>query len=258
MVHLIKLHGARNDFIILDARREPTRDFDALARRLCDRRASIGADGLLVVESSSIAHARMRIFNADGTEAEMCGNGIRCLARYLDEAGEGSALAIETGAGIIETCVTAREPEYLVRVAMGLPHYQPRALGLRDASFVDLGNPHVVLVRRSFDEIDLVQTACGLQRSSVLPEGANVHVVLVEDERTLHVRHWERGVGVTQACGTGAVACAASAIVLGLARSPVDVHVPGGCLVVEWDGAGTAFLTGPAARVFETTIDLLW
>ncbi len=254
IVRLVKMHGARNDFIIADARREPVPDPRALAVRLCDRRGGIGADGLLVVEPSEVAHVRMRIVNADGSEAEMCGNGIRCLARYLDEAGEGAALRIETGAGIIETRVVEREPEYLVRVAMGRPRFETRALELDESHFVSLGNPHVVLLRRSLDDVDLVATALQVQRAPELPEGANVHVAVV-GEPGLRVRHWERGVGLTQACGTGAVACAATAIRLGLARSPVDVEVPGGTLRVEWDGEGEAFLTGPAERAFETTVD---
>ncbi len=245
------MHGARNDFIVADARRQSIPDPSALAVRLCDRRSGIGADGLLLVEPSDVAHVRMRVVNADGSEAEMCGNGIRCLARYLDEAGEGATLRIETDAGVIETCVLEREPEYRVRVAMGTPRFETRALDIGDAHFVSLGNPHVVLLRRS-DDIDLVATALELQRSPALPEGANVHVAVVEGDRALRVRHWERGVGLTQACGTGAVASAATAIRLGLVRSPVDVKVPGGELVVEWDGEGEAHLTGPAERVFET------
>ncbi|HEY9084952.1 MAG TPA: diaminopimelate epimerase [Candidatus Tyrphobacter sp.] len=259
IVQLVKMHGARNDFIIADARREPFRNPSTLAIRLCDRRVGIGADGLLLLEASAIADARMRVFNADGSEAEMCGNGIRCLARYLDEAGEGSPLRIETETGVIETRVVEREPEYLVRVTLPVPDFSARRTGATDGLgmtgstyLVRVGNPHLVLLRGSIDDFDFESVATELQRE--FPEGINVHVTSVSDEHTLRVRHWERGVGLTQACGTGAVACAASAIRLGLARSPVDVHVPGGNLHVEWDGTGAAYLTGPAERVFDAVI----
>ncbi|HUY40920.1 MAG TPA: diaminopimelate epimerase [Candidatus Dormibacteraeota bacterium] len=254
-MRLVKMHGAHNDFVVVDAREAAVERGPELARCLCDRRGGIGADGLLVVGSSRIAQVAMRVFNADGSEAEMCGNGIRCVARYLDEAGEGAALMVETEAGVIATRVVAREPQYLVRVAMGVPRFESVALELAQARVVSLGNPHVVLLRAAGDDMDLVATAIALQRSPALPQGANVHLAVVENEHALRVRHWERGVGLTQACGTGAVACAATAIALGRARSPVDVHVPGGVLVVEWDGEGEAHLTGPAMRVFETAID---
>lgn len=254
--HVVKMHGARNDFVLLDARDAPVERESELATRLCDRRAGVGADGLLLVEPSRIAQVAMRIFNADGSEAEMCGNGIRCVARYLDERGEGGVLGIETASGVIETRVIAREPQYLVRVAMGVPSYEPLADDVPNAHFVSLGNPHVVLVRGSLHEIDLVATATAMQQTPALPNGGNVHVAVVEGERALGVRHWERGVGLTQACGTGAVACAVAAFKLGLVRSPVEVRVPGGVLVVEWDGSGVAHMTGPAERVFETDVEL--
>lgn len=252
-MRFVKMHGARNDFVLYDARQTAIDDAGEVARRVCDRRTGIGADGLLVVLPSRIADIAMRIFNADGSEAEMCGNGIRCLARFLDEAGAGARLAVETPAGIVETRVVQREPEYLVRVRIARP--RERALETpKDAHFVDVGNPHVVLFRSDDGELDLVDTALALQGSEALPNGGNVHVATVEDDG-LRVRHWERGVGLTQACGTGAVACAAAAIARGVASSPVRVRVPGGTLVVEWDGSGDASLTGPAARVFETTLD---
>ncbi|MGH7738437.1 MAG: diaminopimelate epimerase [Candidatus Tyrphobacter sp.] len=251
-MHIVKMHGARNDFIVVDAREEPVPQPRALALRLCDRRGGIGADGLLLVEPSRIAAVAMRIFNADGGEAQTCGNGIRCIARYLDERGEGARLEIETNAGIVQTHVVQREPVYLVRVAMGVPTH--RALAEEGAHFVDLGNPHVVLFRSSLRDFDLIASATAMQGAGVLPEGGNVHVAVVEDSHTLRVEHWERGVGLTQACGSGAVACAAAAVRAGFVRSPVTVNVPGGVLTVEWDGSAGAHLTGPAERVFETDV----
>jgi diaminopimelate epimerase len=249
-----KMHGTRNDFVILDLRTAHVDDVAAFGRWICDRHAGVGADGLIVLETSSLADVRMRVINADGSEAEMCGNGVRCAARWLDEAGEGDAVRFDTLAGIVETRVIAREPEYLVRVAMSAPRTAlTHVPHLDDARYVDLGNPHVVIVRDSVDDLELSMIANGLQTMPLFPDGTNVHIAAV-DGGALRVRHWERGVGLTMSCGTGAVACAVTAIGQGLLSSPVDVLVPGGRLVVEWDGGSEVSLTGPAVRVFDTEV----
>jgi diaminopimelate epimerase len=249
------MHGARNDFVVFDQRLARLDAIDAFARWACDRRAGIGADGVIAIEESPSGGIRMRIFNADGSEAEMCGNGIRCAARWLDEAGEGERVRFETVAGDIVTEIVTREPEYLVRAAVGTPRIAAYSVPfLEDARFVDVGNPHVVLFRKRVDEVDLTLLATRLQGSKLFPRGTNVHIAAVEGPNCMRVRHWERGVGLTMACGTGAVACAAAAIEKGLVASPVEVLVPGGRLAVEWDGRGPAFLTGPAVRVFDTDV----
>ena len=247
-VAVTKMHGARNDFIVLDARAFRIEDLPALARTLCDRHAGIGADGLLVIEPADVADASMRVINADGSEAEMCGNGIRCVARFLDEAGQGGELRIQTVAGIISTRVIERGETYSVRVATSPPRIERRS---GDDVFVTVGNPHVAKFRDSVDDLDLASE--GRRMQSVIPGGINVHVVSVEGPHELRVRHYERGAGMTMACGTGAVASAVAAIDRGEASSPVLVHVPGGDLTIEWDGTD-AFMTGPAVRVFDTTI----
>ena len=253
-MHVTKMHGAQNDFVVFDRRSDGAFDAASFARWACDRRAGIGADGCILLESSRTADVRMRTVNADGTEAEMCGNGVRCAARWLDEAGEGERIAFETHAGIVRTEIVAREPEYLVRVAMGRPNLRERTLPmLRDAAFVEIGNPHVVIFRPSVDQLDLEAVAEALQHEPLFAFGTNVHVAAI-DERSLHVRHWERGVGLTMACGTGAVACAAVAIERNAVTSPVEVFVPGGRLVVEWNGIDDAYLVGPAVRVFDTEV----
>jgi diaminopimelate epimerase len=248
------MHGARNDFVVIDWRGARDGDVVALARALCDRHTGIGADGLIVLESSHAADARMRTINADGSEAEMCGNGVRCAARWLDEAGAGGHIAFETDAGIVRSEIVRRDPEYLVRVAMGTPAISALAVDGQTEAFVDVGNPHVVLFRATVDDVDLEAQAAALQN---VPRtaGTNVHVASLAGKGSLDVRHWERGVGLTMACGTGAVACAAVAIERGLVASPVEVFVPGGRLVVEWNGMGSAYLTGPAVRIFDTEID---
>ncbi|MFY9883993.1 MAG: diaminopimelate epimerase [Candidatus Cybelea sp.] len=256
-MHVSKMHGARNDFVVVDGRATPLRGVTSFARWACDRRAGIGADGVILLEPSQRATVRMRTINADGTEAEMCGNGIRCAARWLDESGEGDNIAFETDAGIVGTEIVAREPEYLVRVAMG----RPRILsGTRSstprATFVDLGNPHVVIFESNLDSIDLNELAKGYQNDPAFSNGTNVHLAAPLRNGSLRVIHWERGVGLTQACGTGAVACAAVAVDKKLAASPVEIFVPGGRLVVEFDESGAAYLIGPAVRVFDTEVNV--
>lgn len=254
-VSVTKMHGARNDFVILDSRAQRIDDLPSFARWICDRHVGIGADGVIAIEAAAHADARMRVFNTDGSEAEMCGNGVRCAALWLEQAGAGERLRIETAAGIIETQIVAREPEALVRIGMGQPRIAVNPVPfLDDARFVDLGNPHIVLFRKHSDDIDLTMLATRLQSAPFFPKGTNVHIAAVEGENRLRVRHWERGVGLTMACGTGAVACVVAAMDKGVVTSPVDVFVPGGHLIVEWDGSHDAYLTGPAVRVFDTEV----
>lgn len=254
-MRVTKMHGVRNDFVVVDRRRERLDDVMSFARWACDRRAGIGADGLIVLEESPNADVKMRTLNADGTEAEMCGNGVRCAARWLDESGEGDRIAFETAAGIVRTEIVAREPEYLVRVVMRRPRIaEPIPFSTPNATFVDLGNPHIVVFESDVNALDLETLAREFQTASVFPSGTNVHVVAPFDSGSLRVRHWERGVGITMACGTGAVACAAVAVGKKLAASPVEVFVPGGRLVVEFDDSGNAFLVGPAVRVFDAEV----
>jgi diaminopimelate epimerase len=259
-MHVVKMHGAHNDFVLVDARRDRIVNPNALAREVCNRRGGIGADGLLVVQSSSIADARMTIVNADGSEAEMCGNGIRCFARYLDENGEGDELAVETASGIVRTNVVSRDPEYLVKVTLPAPEFMGRddensddsaASGIPSDALIRVGNPHAVLLRDSLENIDLEEIAAEFQRT--VAGGINVHVATAVDGHTMRVKHWERGVGPTQACGTGSAACAVAGIAGGLVQSPVAVRVPGGTLTIEWNGDELT-MTGPAIRVFDADL----
>lgn len=247
-VAVTKLHGAFNDFVVLDQRPPTIEDLPAFARSVCDRRGGVGADGLIVLLHSETADARMRVINADGSEAEMCGNGMRCAIRYLSERGEGDRFTIETLAGPIGAEVLEKGETYRIRLHLGVPQVQNRALPFERAAYVLMGNPHVVIFERALDAIDLA--AAGRRMPDV-----NVHVAVPVDRHRIDVRHYERGVGFTYACGTGSVACAAAAIAAGLAESPVDVHVPGGVLRAEWDGKGDAYLTGPAVRVFEAQVE---
>lgn len=245
-VHLELLHGAENAFGLLDARgAEREAEYGTIARAL-------DTDGLLVVLPSGGADVRMRMFNPDGSEAEMCGNGIRCIARYLEERGEGERFVIETLAGPVRTTLVSRAP-YEVETQIGIPELgAPRELDAGGKHWrytpVSLGNPHAVVFVDDPDAIDLATAGRAIETHSSFPDGTNVHFVQVVDRSTLRAVHWERGAGATRACGTGIVASAAAAIAAGAVNSPVTVHVPGGRLTVAWDGRGEASLTGPVER----------
>lgn len=243
-VAVTKMHGTFNDFVILDQRRSQIGDLFAFAKNVCDRRGGIGADGVIALFPSAIADVRMRVVNADGSEAEMCGNGARCAARFLADAGAGRHFRFETLAGIVVADVFESGD---VRLNMGVPRFEQRALPFADSQFVSMGNPHVVIFARDLDDVDV--EALGRANPDV-----NVHVAVVVDRGHMRVRHYERGAGLTHSCGTGAVACAAAAMRRGAVDSQVDVNVPGGHVSVEWDGRNEAYLTGPAVRIFDTVV----
>jgi diaminopimelate epimerase len=252
-VPIVKTNGAGNDFVLVDERVMPVADHVAFALDVCDRTSGIGADGVLFVEPSERFDARMRIFNADGTEAEMCGNGMRCVARYLDERDGSGDVTVETLAGPIGTRIVSRAP-YRVAVEMGEPRIgAPHLVAGFRATPVDLGNPHVVIRVDDADAIDLAAAGPRVERDPQYPHGTNVHFVARAGGRW-RVRHWERGAGATAACGTGAVAVAAVLIANGDAVSPVTLSVPGGELEVSWRPGQRATLTGDAVREFERVL----
>lgn len=243
-VAVTKMHGTFNDFVVVDQRPPTIADLHAFGKAVCDRRGGVGADGVIALFPSEKGDVRMRIVNADGSEAEMCGNGARCAARFLADRGEGTRFRFDTLAGIIVADVLAGGQ---VRLNMGVPRFEQRTLPFPEADFVSMGNPHVVIFARSIAEINI--EAIGASNPDV-----NVHVAVVLDDHAIRVRHYERGAGLTYSCGTGAVACAAAAMRRGFVHSPVDVNVPGGRVLVEWDGEHEAFLTGPAVRVFDANV----
>ncbi len=273
-LQVTKMHGTNNEFILVEELPPLAGRYSELARRLCDRRDGLGADGLLVVgapPTCGYINATMRIFNADGSEAEMCGNGIRCVARFLNErtlrrTGGRAAdrYVIGTAAGPIRVEILAREPEYRVRVDIGKPVVDARAAEATiDAAgrtwryrSISLGNPHIVVPVDDLAQLDVARIGAELAAHARFPNGTNVHFSERLDRRRIRVRHYERGVGITQSCGTGAVASAVAAIVAGDVDSPVTVELPGGTLVVEWHEGTSATLIGPAERVFERTISL--
>ncbi len=267
MIHFTKLHGNGNDFILIDEYKgEIVPEKSSFARKYCDRRFGIGADGVLYLGSSDIADIRMRIFNPDGTEAEMCGNGIRCLVKYaLDEGYVGEKAGVETPAGVLS--VSSRiDYKTLITVNMGIPQFAREkipakgtgeflnaALDGYNVSAVNTGVPHAVIFVESFDP-DLMLVAPKIRYAPVFPKGANVNFVLVNSNKEITVRTYERGVEAeTLSCGTGAVAAAAIAHRLGKTGDIVRVNTKGGELRITLSKDG-AFMEGTAERVFEGRI----
>jgi diaminopimelate epimerase len=240
-------------------------DCRALARAACDRDYGIGADGLILVQTALGADYRMQIINEDGSEAEMCGNGIRCLARYLVDEGitPPRELAIDTLAGIIRTRVL---DDGRVEVDMGEPALRSDDVlaepgdGLvrvraadREFAFVSLGNPHAVTFVEGFD-FDWEGAGAAVERHAAFPNRTNVHFVDVKGRREASIKVWERGCGVTLACGTGACAVAVAGALEGrLDRAPITVHLPGGELEIHWNDANRVMMTGPATLVCKGT-----
>jgi len=258
-----KMHGAHNVFVVLDERPVRFAQYEALAKIACDPAGELGAaDGLLVVRNAAGFEAEMLVFNADGSQAEMCGNGVRCVARYLAERGAADRFTLKTLAGPIGVTILARGAVYEVRADVGRVVFpgdaRPETVSAAGATWtfydVSLGNPHAVIFVDDVAAIDLVSLGTALGAHPRFPRGTNVHVVQLLDAQTIRVRHFERGVGLTAACGTGAVAAAAAAIAARDLQSPVTVHVPGGTLRVDWKQDETARLTGPAETIFERTI----
>ncbi|HEV3089089.1 MAG TPA: diaminopimelate epimerase [Candidatus Elarobacter sp.] len=252
-VPVVKTNGTGNEFVLVDERVAAVDDPVAFARRVCDPAQGLGADGVLFVERSEHFDAKMRILNADGSEAEMCGNGMRCVARYLDEHDGLGETTVETLAGPIETWIVSRAP-YRVAVEMNEPRIgEPHAVAGFEAVPVDLGNPHVVIRVDDVDAVDLAVVGPRIERDARYSQGTNVHFV-ARDGDGWRVRHWERGAGATQACGTGAVAVAAVLIDDGAATSPISLRVPGGVLDVTWTPGERATLAGDAVREFERVV----
>jgi len=269
-----KLHGTGNDFIVLDAR-GLDRDWSALSREMCDRHFGIGADGLILAAPSERAGVRMRIFNSDGSEAEMSGNGMRCLVKFVVDGGiartAGDELDVETGAGVLRVRVTAgRGLVTSVRESMGRPRLDPREIPVAieapppvlefplevdgrsvPVTLVSMGNPHAVHVQREpVAGYPLAQLGPLVEHHARFPNRTNFEVVRMIDRNHAEMRVWERGVGETLSCGSGASATMVATRLLGLAGDSLELGVPGGVLQLEWDGVGEVILSGPVAEVF--------
>jgi diaminopimelate epimerase len=277
-----KMQGAANDFVLVEAG-DVQRDWAKLAIAMCDRHLGIGADSLLLLMPSDRADFRMRIFDADGSEAETCGNGIRCLARYVLEKGLTSPgadeITVETVAGISRVKFEKKGGEVIkFRANMGRPEFNagriPVDLKLGKGEVVDIksmlsykatvdgmeivlnlvsmGNPHAVhFCKEPVSDFPLSVIGPWVENLPVFPNRVNFEVARVMSPKHIEARVWERGVGETLACGSGACAIAVASTLLGYSGKNVDIKLPGGILDTEWNGDGEVILGGPAEKVFE-------
>ncbi len=267
-----KVHGAGNDFILIDAIKGPARDYRALAPTLCHRQTGIGADGLLIAEASSTHDIRMRIINNDGSEAEMCGNGIRAFAKYVYERGLVGKLnfSVETLAGTISPDLLLDDAGMVraVRVNMGKPQFGCEAIPLANQgnclnlpltaagqsfvfSAVRIGVPHAAIEVENPATVELALYGPAIERHPMFPERTNVDFYRVIDSKNIEMRVWERGAGPTLACGTGASATAVLCAATGRTGRHVDVHLALDTLHIDWEQDDTVFMTGPASIVFD-------
>ncbi len=268
-----KWHGLGNDFVVVDARKDGLPDdAPALARAVCDRHFGIGADGLVFILQTAEADIEMRIFNSDGSEAEMCGNAIRCVARYVYDEGTvgGTVVRVKTLAGIMVPQVILEDGAVTkVRVDMGVPRLdrteipmlgepgrvvnEPLTVNGRsfNITVVSMGNPHCVVFVPDLEEVDLLQVGPIIEKHHLFPRKTNVEFVEVLSPDAVRVKVWERGAGQTMACGTGACAVAVAGVLNGLTRRSVCVELPGGSLDIAWEEDGHVYMTGPAVKVFE-------
>jgi diaminopimelate epimerase len=261
-MQFFKYHGLGNDFILIDSRKEKLSDLDLkkLAIDMCDRHFGIGADGLLIVWPSQKAHYRMQIFNSDGSEAEMCGNGIRCFAKYVYETDKlkEEVISVETLAGVIlPAVILGPEKQVLgVEVDMGIPKtINNEQLTINNNVYtinnISMGNPHAVIFTDDLAKIDAGEIGPLIENDPHFPNRTNVEFVKVISDKEIEALVWERGVGETLACGTGACACVVSANLAGKTGKHVIVNLSGGKLDVEWAEDQHILLRGPAEKVFE-------
>lgn len=279
LMNFTKMQGAGNDYIYIDARNRDE-DWPALSRAMSDRHFGVGGDGIILIMDSERADLRMRMFNADGSEGEMCGNGIRCFAKYAIErkivARPAEGLTVDTLAGV-RTVYPVYDGGTVTgaRVSMGCPKLNPAEVPVNldpamasspgpvlkypirpgdfrlFLSFVSMGNPHAVTyIDQPVGEFPLHNIGPLVEGHPIFPRRVNFEIVNQIDAKHLEARVWERGSGETMACGTGACAIAVASRLQGLIEDRVDIKLPGGTLTIEWDGEGEVFLEGPAAEVF--------
>ena len=272
---ITKMHGLGNDFIVFFDEGTVELDVTDMAQRLCDRHTGIGADGLVIVMPSEVADVRMRIINSDGSEAEMCGNGIRCFAKYAYDRKiiTKDIFTVETLAGIMTPEIIAEDGvAKLVKVNMGKPTFTASAIPMAVeaekvidytidvdgtsyvVSSVLLGVPHTEVFVDDVKTVPLTVLGPKIEKHPLFPKGTNVNFVQVVNENTVKVRTWERGAGATLACGTGSCSSVVMTHEKGLTGRSVDVELYLGTLHIDYDEDGTVYMTGPATEVF--TLDL--
>jgi len=266
-----KMQGLGNDFLLLDNLDGSLELSPETVRFLCDRHFGVGADGVITVSPSARADLGMRIFNSDGSEAEMCGNGIRCFALYARDRGlvAGPELSVETPAGIVRpriegetVAVDMGEPVFdAEKIPVNLPGeaidypivFAGRAVSI---TCVSMGNPHCVIFYPPGEVLPVEELGPVIETDPIFPERTNVEFIRVLGEREIEFRVWERGAGITLACGTGACAAVAAAARTGRTGREVLVHLPGGDLDIEWREDNRILMTGPAEEVFSGRIEI--
>ncbi len=257
-----KMHGLGNDFVLIDAREAPVAMTAARARAIADRRTGIGFDQLILIEPSDTADARLRFFNADGSEVGACGNGTRAAALFI-----GGNATLETDGGLL----SASTEGGLASVDMGQPRFDWDAIPLaypmdtrtlplgwgelENPAAVNVGNPHAIFFVPDPDAVPLDDIGGDIEHDPVFPERVNVNVASIASPTHIRLRVWERGVGLTRACGTGACATAVAAIRAKLVQSPVTVTQPGGDLTIAWTEDGPITMTGPATYLYAGETD---
>lgn len=268
-----KMHGLGNDYVYVSLFDQPgPRDIEATAKAVSDRHFGIGSDGLILIAPSKVADARMRMFNSDGSEGEMCGNGVRCVAKYVHDHGIAPKprVTIETGRGVLTLDLKVEGGKAkAIRVDMGTPILAPAEipttlpgnpvvdapLTVHGQTFgvtaVSMGNPHAVIYVDDVDNIPLETWGPALERHETFPRRVNVHFAQVLAPGEVRMRTWERGSGITLACGTGACAVCVAGVLTGRTGRTLLAHLPGGDLTLEWPGENqSVFMTGPATEVF--------
>ncbi len=273
-----KMQGAGNDYVYVNCFEEKVADPAALARKVSNRNFGIGSDGLILILPSQKADVCMRMFNSDGSESEMCGNGIRCVAKYAYDHGLVDRLQItaETGAGILTLQLFTNDKDKVdrVRVNMGEPRLirsqipmtgaaeervVNQELTVLDRSFqitcVSMGNPHCVIYVEDLDNFPLEKYGPAIENHPLFPNRTNVEFVEIVSFSEVRQRTWERGAGETLACGTGASAVAVAGVLTGRTDRTILNHLLGGDLELEWSREGSVFMTGPAVQVFEGVFD---
>jgi diaminopimelate epimerase len=257
-----KMHGLGNDFVILDGRQGPVEMDSRRARAIADRRTGVGCDQVILIEPSEVADLRMRIWNSDGGEVESCGNAARCIALL-----EGGSPSIETKGGIISgsangagATVDMGQPrfgwdEIPLAYAMDTSELPVAWEALQAPCAVNVGNPHVIFFVEDLGAIELERLGPAIEHDPLFPEGVNVNVAQITAQDGLVLRVWERGSGLTLACGTGACATAVAAIRYRGLSSPVAVTLPGGTLSIDWSAGKAIRMTGPATYVFTGELD---
>ena len=268
-----KMHGAGNDYVYINGFEEQVKDPEKLAIAVSDRHFGVGSDGLILILPSEKADVRMRMFNADGSEAEMCGNGVRCVAKFAADSGlvSGDEIMIETGAGILPLKLHfgADNKVDRVRVNMGLPRLMPSEIPVKaekeemiidqplqiiDRTFaitcLSMGNPHCVIFVDQVTDFPVERYGSAIEKHPMFPSRINVEFVELISRHEVKQRTWERGAGETLACGTGASAVTVAGVLSGRTERNITNRLLGGDLQLEWSEAGDVFMSGPATAVF--------